>query len=684
MADPVPPPSSPSPMIDAVTASSTAPAPIPPEVTPQGGKGILLLAGVPYAAFVLWCLFLLAVLPNPTGEAKSLVSIGILTTLGGLLAFVAVGLLALKRISASATSIETRRRSLIIVGILLLPGVLLGAVTPILIIREPSLRIDIVEPTAAADLVAPVAVTLSAERATGILRNLGFRAVKYQWDTDGDGKPNDETVVPTTTILYERLGVYTPVVRIILDGGGFRRLTRRVSIPTAVFSVTPVQPVVEKAIKFSVAGLLTDSKLFKQVQWDFGDGNPPVTVTTPDTAYTYYTVGDYSVTAVLQLQNQSQITYKRVIPVREPEPLPFPITLVSEPKTLIGPIPFGVLFRLVTDVPLKEVVWSFGDGKEDRGANLLRESHAFETVGVFPVVVRARSDDGTIAELTTIVRATEVLPLQGLQSEGQPPVQNNIIIGEVPVEIHLTPKTVTPLVQFSWEIPDDLNAHAEGGTLTGIFRKEGKYTVTLMAQGAEGKSMRQPITIEVKPPSAEPTILLTPDGGTAPLAVTFDASQSFVPPGETVAGFKWLFGDEGQGKELPQLGAARVEHTYQAPGEYGITLSVVLISGKNFTTQRTIVVRKPTLTACLTASRLTLQAGKGVEFDSSCSTGDSSSLLWDIRRDDDPDVVQAQSSDPTYVYVFDEPGEYTVSLSLKDSYGNQDKKTITISVSPSE
>ena len=127
-----------------------------------------------------------------------------------------------------------------------------------------------------------------------------------------------------------------------------------------------------------------------------------------------------------------------------------------------------------------------------------------------------------------------------------------------------------------------------------------------------------------------------------------------------------------------------MQHTYRVPGEYVISLSIVLISGKDFSVKRTIVVRKPTLTACLTASRLTLQAGKGVEFDSSCSTGDSSSLLWDVHRDDEPDVVQAQSSDPTYVYVFEEPGDYTVTLSLKDSYGNQDKKTIAISVTPSE
>ncbi|NOS66754.1 MAG: PKD domain-containing protein, partial [Candidatus Peribacteraceae bacterium] len=230
------------------------------------------------------------------------------------------------------------------------------------------------------------------------------------------------------------------------------------------------------------------------------------------------------------------------------------------------------------------------------------------------------------------------------------------------------------------EVPDELDAQANGSTLLGVFRKEGTYPVTLMGEGAEGKSMRMPITFDVKPPSAEPVISLTPDGGTAPLEVTFDGSQTFIPPGETVAGFKWLFGDEAQGTRTPELAGARVQHTFKAPGEYLIKLSVVLISGKEFTAQRTILIRKPILSACLTASRLKVQAGKGVEFDSACSTGEASSVLWDVRRDDTPDIVQAQSGDEKYVYVFEEPGDYTVTLTLKDAFSNVDKKTVSISV----
>ncbi len=674
---------SPAPAVDSVTASGVPPNAAPSVDAVHLAKRRVLLAGaILYGLYMLGCVFLLLTLPDPTGAGGNLVSMGLLVSLGGALGFIGAGLFALKRISSSQASIATRRMGLIKVIGILTPGLLLSIALPFFIMREPTLPLDVVSPASAADLIAPVAVTLSAGRAAGILRNMGMKPTKYQWDTEGDGKVNEETVAPTTTVLYERQGSFVPAVRIQLEGGDSRRLTRRVSIPQAVFSMIPIQPIVEKPVKFSVGTLLTDPKLFKQVQWDFGDGNPPQTVTVPDIAHTFYAIGSYPISAVLQLTNQTQIGYKRTVTVQEQPPLPFPITLGSEPKTLFGPPPLGVLLRLETKETLKEVVWSFGDGKEERGANLVRQSHMFDAPGLYAVVVRARSAEGSLAELTTLVRVTDPLTLSSLQFEGKPAVQGNKISGEVPLEFSLTPKTATPLVQFSWEIPDDPNLQVQNATLTGVLRKEGTYTVTLLAQGAGGKSMRMPITITVRPPSAEPTILLTPDGGVAPLTVSFDASRTFIPPGEDVAGFKWLFGDEGQGKKEAELAGARVTHIYKTPGEYRIKLSVVLTSGKNFSVDRTIIVRRPTLSACITASRLTVEVGKGVEFDASCSTGVPQSTLWDVRRDDQPEVVQAQSSDQTYVYVFEEPGDYTVTLALKDEFGNQDKKSVSITVKP--
>ena len=666
--------------VDGLSATPPAPAAPPADAVARAKKKVLSLVTVLYGAYILWAGFLLIALPSPTGEGQGLVAAGILSSLLAIVASLLTGAFVLRRISRAQTSIATRRQGLIKVVAALIPIVAVAAAVPPLIIREPRLPLDIVSPADPNELIAPVSVTMSAERAADILRKRGLRVLKFQWDTDGDGKLNDETIVPTTTVVFERQGLYNAVVRIYVEGSEARRVTKRVVIPYAVFSVVPVQPVVERDVKFSVSNLLPDPKQLKEVEWDFGDGNPPEKTKTPDIVHTFYSVGQYPVSAVVQMQNQSQTTYKKTVAVTEPPQLPFPITLSATPQKLLGPAPFGVVFRLDTKEPLREIAWNFGDGKEDRGTDLIRQSHSFDAPGIYPVVVRARSAAGKLAELTTIVRVTEALILRDLTFEGKPAVLNGRVSGEVPLEFSLTPKTTTPLVQFAWELPEDAVLQVTGKTLSGVLRKEGTYTIMLMAQGAEDKSMRMPLTIDVKPPSAEPSIVVKPDGGVAPLSVVFDASQTFIPPGESIAGFKWLFGDEKQGDRTAEVGAARVQHTYTAPGEYTARLAVVLVSGKEYTAQRTIIVRRPALSACITASRLRVDAGKGIQFDSACSTGITTNILWDVRLDSQPGVIQAQSSEPAYVYVFEQPGTYTVTLTLKDQYGNQNKTSLSIQV----
>jgi PKD repeat protein len=77
-----------------------------------------------------------------------------------------------------------------------------------------------------------------------------------------------------------------------------------------------------------------------------------------------------------------------------------------------------------------------------------------------------------------------------------------------------------------------------------------------------------------------------------------------------------------------------------------------------------------------------VRVGAGIEFDSSCSTGVATSILWDVRLDTMPGVVLAQSPDPKYVYVFEREGMYTITLTIRDEFGNQSTDTIQITVSP--
>jgi PKD repeat protein len=668
------------------SAPKTAPAAKPAASASEVSRAKRLLlygGGTVYVLYVLWSLTLMAILPSASGGLKSFVLLGVFGALAGGIAFAGFFALAFMRVmQAKTVDSRGRLRSLIRAGGVAVPGILLSIIVPFMIMREPPLAIAIMSPTSQEDFVAPLAVTYSVEHAVELLKQRGERAVQFSWDFDGDGKSNEETVLPVATALYDRQGTYRVVVKITLDSGQSRSLTRRITIPQAVFSIAPLPPLVEQPLRFSILHLVKDPKDIKSVQWDFdGDGKTDVETTSTDVTHTFYSVGRVVVSATMRLSNQTQVVYKRALLIEKPAPLPFPVTLITEPKHLLGPAPFGAIFRIETQEPLREVSWTFGDGKEERGADLRRIAHVFETPGVYTVSVKIRSASGTLAELPVPVRVTETLSLPDLQFDGEPQVKGNAVSGEVPLTVTLTPHTSAPLIDFLWEAPDASSVNTSGSTLQAIYRREGSFTVTIVAQNPEGSVLRQAIKVEVKPPSTEAIFSMKPEGGAAPLRVIFDASETFVLPGEEIAGFKWKFGDEA-GNVQPEVGAARVEHTYKNPGEYKAALSVILASGKEVSTERTIIVRKPSLDSCFTASRLQIHVGKGVEFDSSCSTGSPVSYLWDIRYDAEPSVIQAQSPEARYVYVFEKPGDYTVSLTLKDQFGNQDKQTMSLTVQP--
>src|SRR3989344_3309995 len=127
--------------VDSVTASpgpSVAPTPTAsgPEVK-HTKKMLTLIGGVVYIAYLLWMSALLALLPSPTGELRPLVPIGLLSSLIGAVGFLAAGAFAFKRIAKADVSVAVRRMSMIKLVALLIPVLILSAITPILIQREP-------------------------------------------------------------------------------------------------------------------------------------------------------------------------------------------------------------------------------------------------------------------------------------------------------------------------------------------------------------------------------------------------------------------------------------------------------------------------------------------------------------------------------------------------------------------
>ncbi len=608
-------------------------------------------------------------LPRPTGTMQWLVALGMFVALLFGILLLAVGALALLRIRAAEDiDEEVQKKALIKIGIGIGPGLLMSIATPLIIMREPVLPIVIADPLLAEDLVAPVAVTFDLTEAATILARYGLHALQYEWDFEGDKKVNQQTIQSSATAVYDREGVYNIAAKIRLTNGQVRKAARRLVIQRAAVALTPPTPIKEKAVVFSLAHLVDDPQQIVNITWDFeSDGNVDDTTKTPETTYAYYRSGRYTVTAVMRLQNKTQSRYQRSFEVKDQPPLPFPIAVVTEPRRLISPPPFSVLFRIETDEPVAQVDWSFGDRAKEEGP---RVAHTYEQVGTYPVVAKIRSKSGALAELVTVVRVGEELRLPELTFEGSHEVAQGKIEGESPLKLMLTPKSPLRNIEYEWEAPDATEVASTKTRLQALYRKPGMYTVVLVAEDAEHRAVRIPIKVIVNPPSSIVDFRMDKEGGTAPVTVAFDASIVNIP-GESITGFEWSFGDEGTTGGFVQR-PAYTTHRYEKPGTYEITLRVRTVSGKNEAMQKkTIVVRETVLRACAMPSRLSGTAPLQVAFDGRCSTG---TAIYEWNFGDG-----TESAGETFIHTFEEPGEYKVTLTVRDDGKREDVWTITIS-----
>ena len=639
---------------------------------PNNMKVVLMtILLTPYVLYVLWCVFLISVLPNPQGEYQEFIAIGSLSALifGAMLLF--LGAVLTKRVmTAEGVSQQARLFGAIKIVVLLIPGLVLSAIVPLTISKEPKISIQVLDPLSRDDLIAPVTVTMSLEKAREMLQLRGLGISKYAWDYDGDGEINEETLDSTVSALYENRGLFTVISILTLSDGSTRKVTYPLSIPMAVFSTSPQKPIVDEPVRFSVDHMQSDANPIKEVRWDFNnDGEVDEVSTEVSAMHTFLRVGKETVAAEILFGNQGQQRMKRDVTISKPEPLPFPVSIETEPEYLISPPPFGVIFSIQTDEPHQDVLWNFDDGKDAIGD---RVGHTFKKKGVFRVTADVRSLSGAIAKLSKAVNVVEVLRLSDLEFDGFPAVKGGKLSAEVPVTVSLTPRTSQPLIEFFWEAPKATAVESTETTLRAVYRRPGNYIITLVGSDPSGSVMRKALSLEVKQPSSVVSMLMKPDGGVAPLVVRFDASETVIP-GKEITGFEWAFGDDEQAS--PRQGGAQVEYLFSKPGTYTITLTAFTTSGESFQEDRTIVIRSPVLDACFTTSRTSGKAPLGVSFDMSCSTGNPSKITWEFG-----DGSEADEAKP--IHVFERPGTYNVILQLQDTAGSVSREVLVITANP--
>ena len=175
-----------------------------------------------------------------------------------------------------------------------------------------------------------------------------------------------------------------------------------------------------------------------------------------------------------------------------------------------------------------------------------------------------------------------------------------------------------------------------------------------------------------------PTAALTatPCSGTAPVAVTVDASGS-TEGSAAIVDYTFDFGD---GTVVDAGGSPTATHTYANGRSYPVIVTVTDAIGLSDTALTVVHIAKPaTLTAELTLSQTNGPAPMTVTADGSNSARASGPITGYTFDFGDGTVVGPQAA-ATAGHTYATPGTYTVTLTVTDASNNVSQATQTVTV----
>jgi len=368
--------------------------------------------------------------------------------------------------------------------------------------------------------------------------------------------------------------------------------------------------------------------------WAFGDGSIGAS---QNPTHIYFTGGSYTVSlSVTNIYGTDTKTRENYITVSSSAPV---AGFTGTPTT--GPVPLVVAFTDTSANFPTSWSWTFGDGGVSTARN---PSHTFGDTGSYTVALTAQNPLGA----NTLTRA-------GYISVTPPtaPVANFTAAptsGQAPLLVHFTDTSSGLPTSWTWDFGDGGASAAQNPSHT--YASEGMYTVILTAtnaQGSNSKTRSDCITVTPPPPAPVASFTAVPSSGSAPLPVTFTDTSTGAP-----TAWYWAFGDGGTST------ARNVLHTYNNPGNFTATLTVVNGGGSDSAT--TLITVSPVApVADFTGSQTTGVIPLTVNF-TDTTAHSPTSWSWDFG-----DGGASTAHNPSHIYA--QGGAYTVALTAANAGG---------------
>lgn len=241
------------------------------------------------------------------------------------------------------------------------------------------------------------------------------------------------------------------------------------------------------------------------------------------------------------------------------------------------------------------------------------------------------------------------------------------------------------IISYVWDFGD-------GQTGTGVkishdYKNKGKnnglFTVSLtvnmidLASGETIKNNDQKVVVSISNVKTAAVFTATPEKGSAPLEVAFDASESSDPDGEIVK-YEWDFSENGKYSDATGM---KTKHVFDKTGNYTVSLRVTDNSGQYATSDKEIQI----------SDAFSLQSVISVTAESTGKFLVNKNYLFDGSKSSSPDSTVTKyewnfgdgsgtKKSKTVSYGYKKEGVYEVTLRVTDDKGITATKTQRIIV----
>ena len=430
-----------------------------------------------------------------------------------------------------------------------------------------------------------------------------------------------------------------------------------------------------------------DESLVKLINWDF-DGDGQIDASGPKVTHRFLDRGEnegrFPVTAEifyvstatgeeLSFESQREVIIENETVIASftasPEEGPFPLDVEFNASESRDPDGEVILYEWDLD----------GDGQYELSSR--DDATAFETfakVGEYKVALRVtgRNNDFNITEKTinvqtpdsdlkAVITSTDAL-------EGPPPLKVLLDGSQSFVK-------EGKITKYEWFIDGEADA-VPTRRIERVFRQPGQYDVTLTVFNDLGEKQQTTKTIRVFEQDIDPEVIINtapplPDRateltGSVPFTVTFDANASQI---KNPVDWEWDFENDG----IVDAYSAAVQHTFRSPGLNEVKLTITDAQGLTHRKTLDVNVARAGTVAKVSANPVAGPVPLEVTFDGSGSTTDDGEIVsykWQFPGQ----PLQQRSAQVTY--LFEQIGDFPVTMQILTSSGESDSETFIVSV----